>query len=50
MTNPLARIWKEHGKWWAQTFSNGRCDWLQGNFKSAKQAEKAADERIATYE
>lgn len=44
-------VWRdalEARKWWGRVMDyNGRCLWIQGNFDSAKQAERAAKEAAA---
>lgn len=41
-----AWIWLENRTWSARTYKDGRCEWLQGGFRSAKKAQRAAEEQL----
>lgn len=47
MMNPQAVVWHDSvhkSRWWALVYNNGKGDWLQYGFRSAKKAQEAVDE------
>lgn len=45
-------VWRDDfhkGKFWVRVWMNGRVDWLEGGFKSGRQAMNAGKDRVDSY-
>jgi hypothetical protein len=44
-----AVVWRDsecRTRWWARTYRDGRCDWIQYGFRSARKAMNVAKTRL----